>query len=117
MAKAYLKIGFRNTVNVDGVWRSQITERNYACDVIRNTRRYEAGQKVNDDILINNQFSIVADGYATENYFAMCYISWMGAKWKVTNVEVQRPRLLITAGGIYNGEEPEGEPEGTPEDT
>lgn len=118
MAKRVCTIGFRDTVEIEpGNWISKITERQYACDIFRNTRRYETGQKVNDDLQINNQFSLVADAYAADNYFAMCYISFMGAKWKITNVEVQRPRLLLTAGGVYNGEEPEAEPEGTPEET
>lgn len=118
MAKQVCAIGFRKAVEVEpGIWTPMIIERNYACDIFRNTRRYETGQKINDDLQINNQFSIVADAYAAENYFAMCYILFMGAKWKITNVEVQRPRLLLTAGGIYNDEEPEAEPEGTPEET
>lgn len=117
MAKQVVTIGFRETVEVEpGIWAAKITERKYPSDIFRNSRRYEIGQKVNDDVQLNNQFSLIADAYAAQNYFAMCYISFMGAKWKITNVEVQRPRLLITAGGIYNGEESEEESEGTPEE-
>ena len=29
-------------------------------------------------------------------------VTEMGAKWKITDVEVQYPRLLLTIGGLYN---------------
>lgn len=32
----------------------------------------------------------------------MRYIEFMGAKWKITNIEVQYPRLILTVGGVYN---------------
>jgi len=28
----------------------------------------------------------------------------MGAKWKITNVEVQYPRLILTIGGVYHAQ-------------
>lgn len=104
MAKFYGAIGYAETIEkTPGVWEEQITERNYSGDVIKNTRRWQAGENLNDDLIINNIFSIVADPFAYQNFFAMRYISWMGALWKITNVEVQRPRLILTIGGIYNG--------------
>jgi hypothetical protein len=27
----------------------------------------------------------------------------MGTKWKVTEAEVQRPRIILTLGGVWNG--------------
>ena len=33
----------------------------------------------------------------------MKYVEWMGTRWKVTNVVVQRPRLILTVGEVYNG--------------
>jgi len=69
----------------------------------RNTRRYESADQVNDNLTIANEISIVADPYAYENFHAMRYVEFMGAKWKISNVEVQRPRLILTIGGVYNG--------------
>ena len=103
MAKFYGVIGYAETKETaPGVWREVITERSYYGDVIRNTRRWESSEHLNDDLNVNNLISIVADAYANENFFAMRYITWMGSKWKVTNVEVQRPRLILTIGGLYN---------------
>lgn len=103
MAKFYGVIGYAETKETaPGVWREVITERSYYGDVIRNTRRWEGSEHLNDDLNINNLISIVADAYANENFFAIRYITWMGSKWKVTNVEVQRPRLILTIGGLYN---------------
>lgn len=104
MAKFYGKIGFADTVETaPGVWTEQIVERNYFGDIIRNTRRLQSSDQLNDDINISNEFSIVADPYANNNFHSMRYIEFMGAKWKITNVENRYPRLILTVGGVYNG--------------
>lgn len=104
MAKFYGAIGYAKTVEtMPGVWTEQITERDYYGDVIRNSRRLQSSDKVNDDISISNQISIVADPYAINNFHSMRYAEFMGAKWKISDVEVQYPRLLLTLGGLYNG--------------
>lgn len=103
--KFYGKIGFMETVETTpGVYEEQITERNYYGDVMRVSRRYSgSSEKVNDDLDINNEISIVADAYAYQNFHALRYVEWMGAKWKVSSVTVERPRLILSVGGVYNG--------------
>lgn len=104
MAKYYGKIGYNESVETTpGVWEEKITERSYYGDVVRNARRLQSTDKVNDDINVNNEISIVADPYAMNNFHSMRYVEFMGAKWKVSNVEVQYPRLILTLGGLYNG--------------
>jgi len=98
------EIGYGNSEEtLPGVWEDTITERHYFGDVIRNTRKLQDGSKVNDDISVQNSISIVADAYAGENFFAIRYIRWAGALWKVTDVEVQSPRLILRLGSVYNG--------------
>ena len=105
MAKFYGKIGYANTVETKpGVYEEQIVERSYYGDLIRNTRRLQSSDKVNDDINISNEISIVADPYATNNFHTMRYAIFMGTKWKISNVEVSYPRLILTLGGVYNGQ-------------
>lgn len=103
MAKFYGKIGYANTVETKpGVYEEQIVERSYYGDLIRNTRRLQSADQVNDDINISNEISIVADPYATNNFHTMRYAVFMGTKWKISNVEVSYPRLILTLGGVYN---------------
>ena len=86
------------------MYKKQITEKSYYGDVIRNTRQVQEGEKVNEDLSVNNSISIVADAYASENFFAMTYIKWAGAYWVVSDVDAsQRPRLVLRLGGVYNG--------------
>lgn len=106
MAKFFGAIGYGVAVETpagSGIYVDQIVERNHYGDVIRNTRQLESGPKVNFDISVSNSISVVADAYANENFMAIRYIRWMGSPWIVTAVEVQRPRLLLTLGGVYNG--------------
>lgn len=104
MAKWFGVIGYGETVETKpGVWTEQITKRQYYGDLIRNSRRLQTvADKVNDDVNISNQLSIVSDPYANENFHAMRYAEFMGSKWKITDVEVQYPRLILTLGGVYN---------------
>lgn len=104
MSKFFGLIGYTKTEEVSpGVWEEIVTSRQYYGDVIRNTRRWDKGEHYNDDLMINNQISIIADEFAYENLFAMRYVKWMGGLWKITNVDIQRPRLILTIGGVFNG--------------
>ena len=107
MAKFYGEIGYGEPVETaPGVWVDQITERSYFGDVIRNTRKLQSGEHLNDDLSVSNSISIVADAYANNHFFAIRYIKWAGALWTVSDVEVQSPRLLLRLGGVYNGPTP-----------
>lgn len=104
MAKFYGVIGYAVTEETEpGIYEELIVEKEHFGDVVRNTRRLSNAAKVNDDITISNQISIVADPFANNNFHSMRYVSFMGSKWKVTEVEVQYPRLILTLGGVYNG--------------
>lgn len=104
MAKFFGEIGYGETVQTaPGVWEDVITEKSYFGDVIRNSRQLRDGEKVNDDLTVGNSISIVADAYANTHFFAIRYIRWAGALWKVANVDVESPRLVLRLGGVYNG--------------
>lgn len=105
MAKFYGNVGYIKSVEIEpGIWTNQATERPYYGDLIRNTSRFQSSGGVNDDISINNDISIVADPYANENFQYMRYVEFMGAKWKITNAEVKYPRIILSVGGVYNGD-------------
>lgn len=104
MAKFCGKIGYIKTIEVEpGVWDEEVVERLYYGDLTRNIHRLQQSDGVNDNINISNNISILADSYANENSQHIKYAEFMGAKWKITNIEVQYPRLLLTIGGVYNG--------------
>lgn len=104
MAKFYGNIGFIKTEEVEpGYWENKATERPYYGDITRNTSRFQSSGGVNDDINISNNISIVSDPYAEQNFQYMRYVDLKGTKWKITNAEVQYPRIILTLGGVYNG--------------
>lgn len=103
MAKWFGKVGFAVTEEtVPGVWTNDITERDYYGDVIRISRSLQAANQVNDDINVSNQISIVSDPFANEHFHAIRYVEFMGTNWKVTNIDVQFPRLTLSLGGVWN---------------
>lgn len=102
MAKFYGTVGFVKIVeSAQGVWTEQIVERKYYGNVISRTRSLQSNG-VNDNINISDEISIVADPFANENYFAIRFVEYMGAKWKVQSISVQFPRLNLSLGGLYN---------------
>jgi hypothetical protein len=107
MARFYGKIGFAETVEGTGdrigIDEDIIVEKPYYGDVLRNSRKYERGESVLDELTVDNRFSIMADAYARNNFYKMKYVQWNGALWKITSVEEARPRLILTIGGVYNG--------------
>lgn len=110
MAKFCGEIGYGETVenpSGSGVWEDVITERKAYGDVVRNTRRLQDGDYLNNDLTVSNSISVVADAYANEHVFAIRYVKWQGTLWKVPTVEVERPRLILGLGGVYNGPTPE----------
>lgn len=106
MAKYYGKIGYAMSAETSpGIWTDSITERQYYGDLVRNTTsKWEKGEGLNDNLVITNSISIVADPFAYQHFHCMKYIQFAGQLWKITSVEVQRPRLILTLGGLYNGE-------------
>lgn len=106
MAKFYGIIGYAESVETKpGVWDKQVTEKDYYGDLIRNTRKFQNSENLNDNICIANEISIVADPFAIQNFHSMLYVEYMGVKWKISNVEVVYPRLLLTIGEVYNDEQ------------
>lgn len=107
MAKFYGKIGYSITVeDSPGVWSPRIIARVYRGDVTRNNRRWQNGgsDKLNDDFNISNTISVLADPFAFENFASMKYVEFMGTAWKITDAEIDYPRINLTIGGVYNGE-------------
>lgn len=104
MARFAGLVGFGVSTEIrPGVFKDVITERKYFGEVKRAALKVEEADKVNDDVSVTNSIEIVADAFASENIFAIRYVEWAGARWKVTSREIQHPRLLLRLGGVYNG--------------
>lgn len=109
MARFFGEVGYGEAVETppeSGVWVDTITEIPYQGDVIRNTRQLENVEKINEDIIVANSISIVADEYAISHFFNIKYVRWAGVLWTVSTVEVRAPRLILSLGSVYNGPTP-----------
>ena len=91
------------TKTAPGVWSDSITERVYTGDFLDIMATNSESDKVNNDIRLQQQISVVADAFALENFTRIRYVSWMGVNWAVASVKVQRPRLILRLGGVYHG--------------
>lgn len=104
MAKFCGKIGYGIPTEIKvGVWSNTIVEKLYYGDIVKNVQKFQTIDKVNDDITIANNVSILSDSFALENCKHMVYVELFGSLWKVSSVEIKYPRMELTIGGLYNG--------------
>lgn len=105
MAKFCGEVGFETTIETaPGVFVEEIHRKRYRGDILRNSRRLQSGEHVNDDVVISNQISILADPYLFQNFHTIRLVNFFGQDYKVTDIEVNYPRLTMTLGGLYNGQ-------------
>ena len=108
MGRYFGEVGYRESVETEpDTWEEVITPRKYYGDTVKNYVRMSFSEFTTTikTPQCNNSISIVADPYAFENFHNIVYATFMGTKWEVTNVDVQYPRLVLTLGGVYNGEQ------------
>lgn len=103
MTKFYGNIGFVETVETDpGVYMEKAIEKPYKGDVLKNYRRWESSSdSTNGNFKVNNSIVILADKFAIDHSPRIRYVEWMGAYWEVTSIDVDRPRLTLELGGVY----------------
>lgn len=103
MARYHGYVGYAIDVEAyPGVWEEQISEHEYFGDVIKNRMNIQQNGNVNAKITISNSISIIGDPFAYEHVYAMRYVTYLNKKWIITNIDIQRPRLILTIGGLYN---------------
>lgn len=104
MARFYGNIGFSKTQEAaPGTYIETITEKTYSGSITSSKFSWESGDGLNDDYSINKTISIIADGFARDNYGNARYAIVSGARWKVKRLDYTYPRLTLTLGGVYNG--------------
>ena len=103
MAKFFGPVGYAvSSETAPGVWKENIIPHQHYGDILQDHMRPQSDDKVNDNITISNRISIVADPFAISNFHNIKYVEYMGTNWKVTSVDVQYPRLILTLGSVYN---------------
>lgn len=103
--KFYGKIGYIDeTEKFRGVWGNVAVEREAVGDILSNIRRWETDSTIADEFTTSNRISVLADGFLLEHISMMRYVVWNNTAWEIKSVEINRPRVIISLGGIYNGE-------------
>lgn len=104
MAKFFGLVGYVSQVeSVPGVWSTVDDPRLMKGDIIRQSSNNQNDDKVNSDVSFNHRISLLGDTYAFNNYFNIKWIEVAGKKLEVSGIEIQRPRIIVTLGGLYNG--------------
>lgn len=105
MARFSGNVGYDVDVEVEpGLWvhNDSPTVRKYFGDISHKSSRFQSADKINDDLTFSMQVSIIADQFAYDNFSQIRFVEYMGVRWKVTHVEVEPPRLILSFGGVYS---------------
>ena len=106
MARFHDMVGFLIPVDDQrtGLSTNRVVERPYYGKILEHTRRWESSDHVNDDLNISNQISITANDYAFKHMSAIAYVRFMGGYWKVSSIRIKGPEIVLTLGGVWNGQ-------------
>ena len=104
MAKFAGSVGFITEVESSpGIWTpSELVQVMYG-DVLRTASTLQGSSGQNKNIVLQHRISLVGDPHAIMNFYDIRWVEYQGAKWEVTLIEVARPRIIVTLGGIWNG--------------
>ena len=97
------KVGYRVVEETrPGYWEPRIIERKYIGEVIQTAWHSQAAAEgTNDNPSLNAQIEIVADAFAWAHYGSIIYVDWENSKWKVSSIQVRRPRLILNFSSLY----------------
>ncbi len=104
MAKFSGMIGYAvQSETAPGVWENQIIEKSYRGDIILSQQRWQKTEGANNDLSLDNSISVIADLYAYANFGFIKYVILHEQKWSVNSLAINRPRIVLQIGGLYNG--------------
>lgn len=104
MAKFSGLVGYGQQVEIEpGVWDTDDKVVMMRGDLIRQNADIKTSG-VNDEISLGHRVSLIGNAFAFDNYFNMKWIIVYGQKWKIASVEIQRPRIIVSLGGLWNGQ-------------
>lgn len=104
--KWYGKIGFATTKETEpDVFVTEIEEHEYFGDILKASKSTRFDNTVNPSISISNQLSVISDPFIQRNFHKIVYVTFGGAKWTISSINVEPPRLIMTFGELYNEDE------------
>ena len=109
MAKYSGMLGYVMPAKEDppGIWKpSAVVEKLGRGDLFGQTINNEDVGGLSDGITINNQLSIIMDPFVNKNLESLKYVILYGTRWEIKSMTINRPRVILTLGGVYNGEYP-----------
>jgi hypothetical protein len=103
MARVVCNIGFATSQGQSGVYKNNTEERTFTGLLYKQDQRWKQTQNANDDIALNYVISIISTADLIKNSSRIKYVRLNGTAWKVSSIEIIRPRIKLMIGEIYNG--------------
>lgn len=103
MARYAGDVGYRIEEETSpGVWSAIEHVRRMKGDILRASSSFQGGDKINKDVKLNHRISLVGDSYLYERFMDLRWVEYAGTKWEVGSIELTRPRVVVTLGGVWH---------------
>jgi hypothetical protein len=104
MAKYSGTVGYVNRAETTpGVWSDVTIPRIMRGDVLRAASVTQGAEKFHGDVTLQHRISVIGDAFAFQHFFNIKWLEYAGVKWQVTLIDIQKPRIILTLGGRWNG--------------
>lgn len=102
--KWFGRVGYvRSVEDPAGVWKDVAEEHPYYGDISRNNARFQSEDRINDNLILNQEIRIVGDPFAYSNFQYMKYVEVLGTWWSIQSVQIAYPRIVLEIGKPYTG--------------
>lgn len=98
-------IGVSVGKEVDNVYIEDIIEFPVTGNVKDDWRYHNIGDdSMSKDLIISNRIEIIPRRELLRNLDNIRYITYLSSKWEVRVVAYNKPKLILSLGGVYNGQ-------------
>jgi len=103
MSRCVVDVGYSSTIETKpGIFEDEYREVSHVALVLSSKTAWVRGARAGDDVELNQRLSIIPTPDTYANVGAIKYVTYYGVKWKVISINMQRPRMVLTVGGIFN---------------
>lgn len=85
-----------------GVFRDQIVSKKHSGEMLKVHIKHTPNDLVTATTL-SNTISIIPNRFMLQHYGEIRFVVLGGSKWSIASISYEPPRIVLTLGGVYNG--------------
>ena len=86
------------------IWSEESIEKRLTGDYLRVSGSFAERPYETDDVGVDHRISLLTTKYLSDNLNYLRYIVVGDTPYKVSSYEIPRQRVMVSLGGVYNGD-------------